>query len=440
MQCAKSGVYISPAVRTFDTQTIAVDSAPSQVLVSWREYEVAILSCALKVYSDNWEPDAIVCLGPDGFYFGDALSRLFKKTMGVKMVSQCFEEKEGTQNRPKVLGELSIVLKELQGNVLLVNSLGGDTLTEMASLLREEHPALTEIKTMSVYSKTSSEFFLPLTLFNRFDLQQMPKDLLAQIPESHYPALAQKMLQDLSDKPKEMLSKDSYIDLPLEILNQTSWEDNNSIPVDEYMNIEWNDYMVSFLSLALKIYKDWQFDSILCIGRGGLYVGEVLARIFRIALGVTMGSSYTDEEHMQTFLRIADHISIVGGRPLHGRTLVIDDLVDSGNTVREIVKWILANFFGITEVKTAVVCRKTETAFEPDYFGEEVDAGRWIFLPNEIFDRFDLKSLPKELLAKLSEEQLLSLAQKMMGNLPECPAENLPASRHLELAQEVSNA
>lgn len=404
------------------------DKSLIQGTVSWNNYEVAILRRALEVYSKGWEPDAIVCTGPDGFYFGDALSRLFKKTVGVKMTSPCF-------------GKLSIVLKELQGQVLLVNSLGEDALVEMMPLIQEEHPAVTEVKTASVYSQISSEFFLPTAVFNRFDLQQLSKDLLALIPESHYSALAQKMLNALPENPKEMLSQGNYIDLPLEVINEMSCEkieENSTASVPKHMNVTWNDYEVTFLSLAFKIYKDWQPDSILCVGRGGLYIGEALAKLFKATLGVTMASSYSDEEHTQNRLRIAEHVSIVG-KELHGRLLVIDDLVDTGGTMKKLMELMAQMYTEVTEVKTAVVYRKAATTFSPNYFGDEVAAGRWIFLPNEVFDRFDLGCLLKELIASLNEEQLLKLAQSLLDNLPESPDENLSPERHRELALAAAN-
>lgn len=434
MECATKSIFQSPVHWASDSQNS--ERVLDQAMVSWGQYEVALLGCALKVYSGNWEPDAIVSLGPDGFYFGDALSRLLKKTVGVIMTSQGFGD---NLQDPLMAGKLSIALKnELQGKVLLVNSLGRDGLAEMVPMLQENYNGITEVKTMTVYTQTAQTFFLPTSVFNRFDLTKIPQDLLAQISESHYPVLAKKMLQELSSNPSEMLKQDNYVDLPLEVFNQAPCTIDNSQPVPKHMNVTWNDYEVAFLSLALKIYRDGMPDSILCIGRGGLYVGEALSKLFKKTLGVTMASSYSDEEHTQkSILVIAENISIV--KPLHGRVLVIDDLVDTGSTLLQIVAMIKEQHQEITDVKTAVVFRKTQTKFSPDYFGDEVDAGRWIFLSNEVFDRFNLSLLSKDLVAKLSDEQLLTLAQKMMVALPECPADNLSTDDHHRLALEVAS-
>ncbi len=194
---------------------------------------------------------------------------------------------------------------------------------------------------------------------------------------------------------------------------------------EKIYDVSWKDYEVKLLTLALKIHKSgWIPDSILCIGRGGLQVGDALSRLFHKTIGVVMCSSYQGEgERIRGKLNIAEHVSIIG--QLKGRVILIDDLVDSGVTLVQTRDWILEKFPGILEMRTGVVFSKTHTDFMPDYFVEKVDAERWIFLPNEIFDRINLEQLSKNALADIPDDALFSLATSMLENLPIDPRMNL---------------
>lgn len=187
------------------------------------------------------------------------------------------------------------------------------------------------------------------------------------------------------------------------------------VPAVKFMNVTWENYKVSILTLALKIYSsDWQPDHIICIGRGGMTPGDALSHLFNETLGVIMCSSYGGAGEMQQGnLNIAEHISITK-KHLSGKILLVDDLVDSGKTLSELKAMIKEKHLGVTEVKTAVIYQKTCTKYLPDYYGEAVDEKVWIVLPNENFDKVKLSQVNKNYVRLLSDEKLKEFAQTIL--------------------------
>jgi hypoxanthine phosphoribosyltransferase len=92
---------------------------------------------------------------------------------------------------------------------------------------------------------------------------------------------------------------------------------------DLYVN--WDEYHRTIEQLALAIHESgWQFDSILCLARGGLRVGDVLSRIYDMPLAILAASSYREAAGMrQGELDIGEFITMTGGTA--GKVLLVDD-------------------------------------------------------------------------------------------------------------------
>ncbi len=130
----------------------------------------------------------------------------------------------------------------------------------------------------------------------------------------------------------------------------------------------------------------WEFDAILCLARGGLRVGDVLSRIFDKPLAVLATSSYrANGGTTQSDLHIAPHISFAHGE-LNGRVLLVDDMADSGHTLRGVVDWLATNYPAISELRSAVLWVKSVSAFFPDYAAEVLQDSPWIHQPFEKYD------------------------------------------------------
>ena len=156
---------------------------------------------------------------------------------------------------------------------------------------------------------------------------------------------------------------------------------------DQHLWVSWDDYHRHIEKLCLQVYESgWQFDQILCLARGGLRPGDVLSRVFNVPLAILSASSYRDDSGtLQGELDIAKHITQTG-TGLAGRLLIVDDLVDSGATIRQILEHIKTHFADVTEVRVAVIWQKACSVVTPDYVVDYLETNPWIHQPFEIYD------------------------------------------------------
>jgi hypoxanthine phosphoribosyltransferase len=138
--------------------------------------------------------------------------------------------------------------------------------------------------------------------------------------------------------------------------------------------------------LAVLVHESgWQFDQILCLARGGMRPGDVLSRVFDKPLAIMSTSSYRAEAGtIQGRLDIARYITMPQGE-LAGRVLLVDDLADSGVTLRAVVERLRA-MPTITELRSAVLWTKGVSTYEPDYSVEKLPTSPWIHQPFEEYD------------------------------------------------------
>ena len=59
------------------------------------------------------------------------------------------------------------------------------------------------------------------------------------------------------------------------------------------LHITWDEYNKKTEQLAAMVYKDgWDFNQVVCIAKGGMRVGDIIARIFNVPLAVLSVESY----------------------------------------------------------------------------------------------------------------------------------------------------
>ena len=146
--------------------------------------------------------------------------------------------------------------------------------------------------------------------------------------------------------------------------------------------------------MAIKIHQsDWHFDTILCLARGGMRPGDVLSRIFDKPLAIMSTSSYRAEAGtVQGHLDIAHYITTPQGE-IAGKVLLVDDLADSGHTLRAVVELLKSKYKQITELRTAVIWTKGLSSFTPDYSVEFLPTNPWIHQPFESYDSMGARKL-----------------------------------------------
>ena len=151
--------------------------------------------------------------------------------------------------------------------------------------------------------------------------------------------------------------------------------------------VDWSDYHRLIEELCLQVHQsDWRFDSLLCLARGGLRVGDVISRIYDVPLAILAASSYRAAAGTrQGQLDIGEYITMTSDQ-LAGRVLLVDDLVDSGVTLQRVVEHLQARYRAIEEVRTAVIWYKACSSYKPYYFVHYLPANPWIHQPFEVYD------------------------------------------------------
>ena len=164
----------------------------------------------------------------------------------------------------------------------------------------------------------------------------------------------------------------------------------------KHLYVSWDEYNLLIERLALKIHASgWAFDQILCLARGGMRPGDVLSRVFDKPLAIMSTSSYRAEAGtIQGRLDLAKYITLPKGE-LAGRVLLIDDLADSGVTLKAVVDR-LRGLPSIRELKSAVIWVKGVSGYMPDYHVESLPTSPWIHQPFEEYDVLRPEGLKKK--------------------------------------------
>ena len=167
----------------------------------------------------------------------------------------------------------------------------------------------------------------------------------------------------------------------------------------KHLYVSYDEYHNLIEKLAIKIHQsEWQFDTILCLARGGLRPGDILSRVFDKPLAIMSTSSYrSDAGTVQGNLDIARFITTPKGE-IAGKVLLVDDLADSGKTLNAVIEQLKNNYAPITELRSAVIWTKALSMFTPDYSVEYLPTTPWIHQPFEGYDALR----PEQLIQKWS--------------------------------------
>jgi xanthine phosphoribosyltransferase len=127
----------------------------------------------------------------------------------------------------------------------------------------------------------------------------------------------------------------------------------------------------------LKLYDP---DTIVPIARGGLTLGHILSEAMNIRdVSVINSIHYDDTKKLDSF-----EIFNIPDLSKAKKVLIVDDIVDSGETIVEVLK-VLKQKYPTLKYKVVSLYYKTTAIFKPDFYAKE--ANGWI----EFFWEKDLR-------------------------------------------------
>jgi hypoxanthine phosphoribosyltransferase len=164
--------------------------------------------------------------------------------------------------------------------------------------------------------------------------------------------------------------------------------------------VDWKEYNLIVEKLAIKIHESG-FKPTMLIGimRGGAPIIDVLSRVFKLKCAYLAVESYSGKstEDQQGELVFSREMSSTV-QDMGGRLLLCDDLSDTGITLKESINW-LHSYPAIKEIesiKTAVLWKKKDSTFEPDFCAQRLDSNPWIVQPFEHYEEIRIQDLVKK--------------------------------------------
>ena len=165
--------------------------------------------------------------------------------------------------------------------------------------------------------------------------------------------------------------------------------------------IDWKKYNLIVEKLAIQIHQSgFKPDMLIGIMRGGAPIIDVLSRIFKLKCAYLAVESYSGKgiEDQQGELVFSREMSSTV-HEMKGNLLLCDDLSDTGVTLNKSIDWLkkyppLKD--NIIDIKTAVLWKKKDSTFEPDYCAQKLNSNPWIVQPFENYEEVRVEDLVKK--------------------------------------------
>jgi len=129
--------------------------------------------------------------------------------------------------------------------------------------------------------------------------------------------------------------------------------------MEEYIVLSWTYVDSLCRRVAFDILRDdYKPTSVVALAKGGLFVGSIL-------------SDYLTVKELHTV-----DVSKDGGTIEGEKVLLVDDFINTGETMRKALKIINAD-----DVRTASLLMLEKSEFIPDYLGDYLSEYQWIIFP-----------------------------------------------------------
>jgi len=151
----------------------------------------------------------------------------------------------------------------------------------------------------------------------------------------------------------------------------------------EYVYLSWDDVEDSCDQIYNKMLADnYSPEAIVSLLRGGVVPARIFSDYFNILLDFfALDVKLYDGVNKR---REKPDIRSFDGNVKGKKTLIVDDIWDSGKTMNAVL-----DYLGEEQIKTATLCWKRTAKAKPDYFAIDIADNQWVVFPWEIreFDR-----------------------------------------------------
>ena len=171
--------------------------------------------------------------------------------------------------------------------------------------------------------------------------------------------------------------------------------------MSEKLIVSWDQYNETVEKLAIQIEESGYKPTILIgIMRGAAPMIDVLSRVFKLKCAYLAVESYSGEgtEDQQGELVFSREMSSTV-QEMKGNILLCDDLSDTGVTLNKSIDWLKKYPVlkgNIKEIKTAVLWKKKDSTFEPDFCAQKLESNPWIVQPFEHYEEVRVEDLIKK--------------------------------------------
>ena len=147
----------------------------------------------------------------------------------------------------------------------------------------------------------------------------------------------------------------------------------------EFRYISWPEYGNLAEALAEKVRSGGKrFDLVIGVARGGMPVAMVVSDHLNVKIDFVNVKSYNGIAERGRPRILSTVTEDIGGK----NVLVVDDLVDQGDTMQTVREHLSERRPKLLEA--AVLFKKPWSRVEPEYYLEVVD--RWVVFPFELFE------------------------------------------------------
>ena len=171
--------------------------------------------------------------------------------------------------------------------------------------------------------------------------------------------------------------------------------------MSEKLILSWDDYNKTVETLAIMVHDSgYTPDLLVGIMRGGAPMIDVLSRVFKLKCAYLAVESYSGKgiEDQQGELVFSREMSSTV-QEMKGNLLLCDDLSDTGVTLNKSIDWLRKYpplQGNIKDIKTAVLWKKKDSTFEPDYCAQKLNSNPWIVQPFENYEEVRIEDLEKK--------------------------------------------